>query len=261
MRLFSQLAQDSPIHVGRVIWIAGHSGPETADDSRTHFGVFAPGVTQLFPRGHVIDLHPWEYNEVPVVLAAALAAGAHITALHLTRPAIPIPDRAALGIASHFEAARGAYLIRDFQPGRKKMGTILVQGTLSTHNTVAILPKLEEAGLNVKIVAIISPQLWTLQPAEYRERILPEEDWIDSTCISNRSRRLLHDWLPHQVAAEYAMTSDFDNRWRTGGNLDEVIEEAHLSPEWLLKGIERFVRDRESRLGRLRAALDKASRA
>ncbi len=261
MRLFSQLAQDTPLKVGNVLWIAGHSGPETADDSRTHFGIFAPGVTQLFPDGHVFDLHPWEYNEVPVVLAAALAAGAHITALHLTRPAIPIPDRAALGIASHFEAARGAYLIRDFQPGRKKMGTILVQGTLSTHNTVAILPKLEEAGLNVKIVAIISPQLWTLQPAEYRERILPEEDWIDSTCISNRSRRLLHDWLPHQVAAEYAMTSDFDNRWRTGGNLDEVIEEAHLSPEWLLKGIERFVRDRESRLGRLRAALDKASRA
>ncbi len=52
-----------------MLWVAGHSGPETAEDSRTHFGIFAPGVTQLFPDGHVIDLHPWEYNEVPVVLA------------------------------------------------------------------------------------------------------------------------------------------------------------------------------------------------
>jgi len=40
MRLFSQLAQDSEIKVGRVLWVVGHSGPETADDSRTHFGVF-----------------------------------------------------------------------------------------------------------------------------------------------------------------------------------------------------------------------------
>ena len=55
-----------------MIWVAGHSGPETAEDSRTHFGVYRPDVTQLFPDGQVIDLHPWEYNEVPVLLAAAL---------------------------------------------------------------------------------------------------------------------------------------------------------------------------------------------
>ena len=76
MRLFSQLAQDSQIKVGKVLWIAGHSGPETAEDSRTHFGIYEPYVTQLMPDGHVIDLHPWEHNEVPVVLAAALRAAA-----------------------------------------------------------------------------------------------------------------------------------------------------------------------------------------
>ncbi|MCK4316804.1 MAG: transketolase, partial [Anaerolineae bacterium] len=58
MRLFSQLAQDSQLKVGKVVWIAGHSGPETADDSRTHFGIFSPGVTQLFPQGQIINVHP-----------------------------------------------------------------------------------------------------------------------------------------------------------------------------------------------------------
>ena len=67
-RLFSQLAQDCELKVGKLLWVAGHSGPETADDSRTHFGIFETGVTQLFPEGRVIDLHPWEHNEVPVVL-------------------------------------------------------------------------------------------------------------------------------------------------------------------------------------------------
>ena len=58
MRLFSQLAQDNELKVGKVLSIAGHSGPETAEDCRTHFGIFSIGVTQLFPEGHVIDLHP-----------------------------------------------------------------------------------------------------------------------------------------------------------------------------------------------------------
>lgn len=260
MRLFSQLAQDCPLKVGKVLWIAGHSGPETADDSRTHFGVFAPGVTQLFPDGHVADLHPWEYNEVPVMLAAGLASPAPILALHLTRPAIPIPDRAALGIASHFEAARGAYIIRDYAPGKKPMGCILVQGTMSTHNLVTILPELDRAGLNVKIVAAVCPQFFAWQDAAYRERILPAEDRLDATYISNRSRRLMFDWQLAPIAHEYAMTSDFDDRWRTGGTVDEVIEEARLSPEWLLKGIERFVREREERLARVLRALERAER-
>ena len=46
------------------------AGPETAEDSRTHFGIYSPGVTQLFPDGAIINLHPWEYNEVPVLLAS-----------------------------------------------------------------------------------------------------------------------------------------------------------------------------------------------
>ena len=110
MRLFSQAAQDSQIKLGRVLWVAGHSGPETAEDSRTHFGIFSPGVTSLFPRGHVVNMHPWEANEVPVVLAAALGTGIPILVLHLTRPPVEIPDRAKLGMDGHMDAARGAYV-------------------------------------------------------------------------------------------------------------------------------------------------------
>src|SRR5829696_6706287 len=172
MRLFSQIAQDSDIQVGKVLWVAGHSGPETAEDSRTHFGIFATGVTQLFPEGRTINLIPWEHNEVPVLIAAAMATDAHIVALHLTRPPVQIPDREALGMASHFEAAKGAYIIRDYRPGQPKMGTILVQGTMSTYNTVRLMPKLDELGLNVKLVACVSPELFKRQPKAYQESII-----------------------------------------------------------------------------------------
>jgi len=259
-RLFSQLAQDCELKVGKVLWVAGHSGPETADDSRTHFGIFSPGVTQLFPEGHIINLHPWEHNEVPVVLAAAFRQPAHIVALHLTRPPITVPDRQALGIASHFEAAKGAYLIRPYKPGLPKMGTVIVQGTSTTSGIVDILPRLDAAGLNVKIVAAISHELFNLQPASYRNEILSPADRLDSMVITSEALRLMRPWIDNQVVAEYSMSSDWDNRWRTGGTIPEVLEEAHLSPDWLFKGIERFAKERKQRLDRLQETLEAARR-
>jgi len=258
MRLYSQMAQDCQMKLGKILWVAGHSGPETADDSRTHFGVFSPGVTQLFPQGQIIDVHPWEYNEVPVVIAAALRQPVPIVALHLTRPPIEIPDRQALGIPSHFEAARGAYVMRDYRPDQKPMGTVIIQGTSSTANLIKVLPDLDRLGMNVKIVAATSPDLFRLQPEEYRKKVLPDADWVDSMCITNRSLRLMYDWLSSKVAEEYSLSSDWDNRWRTGGTVDELLAEAHLSPEWILKGIERFVREREQRLDRLQAQVNAA---
>jgi transketolase len=255
MRLFSQLAQDCQLKVGKVIWVAGHSGPETAEDSRTHFGIFETAVTQLFPEGHVIDLHPWEYNEVPVLLGAALATDAHVVALHLTRPAIEIPDRAALGMPSHFEAARGLYVLRDYRPGQPRGGTVYVQGTLSTANLVKLLPELDRAGLNVKIVAVVSPQLFRRQDTAYREAVASTADRWDAMCVTNRSLRLMGEWLTHPLVREYSLASDWDDRWRTGGTVDEVIEEAHLDAKHILAGIERFVRERGERLRRLREAV------
>jgi transketolase len=251
MRLFSQLAQDCELKVGKVLWVAGHSGPETAEDSRTHFGIYEPGVTQLFPEGKVIDLHPWEYNEVPVVLAAALATDVPIIALHLTRPAIELPDREALGMPSHFEAARGAYVLRHFRTDLRPMGTVFVQGTTTTANLVKALPDLDSLGLNVKVVAALSPQLFRRQPASYRDSVIAPADRLDAMAITNRTVKLMRDWVDGPLGAEYSMGADWDNRWRTGGSVDEVMDEAHLTTAYILEGIGRFVRDRESRLQRL----------
>ena len=169
----------------------------------------------LSPRDVSVNVIPWEYNEVPVLIAAAMATNAHIVALHLTRRRSR-SCRAVLGIAPYFDAARGAYLLRDYRAGQPRMGTILVQGSVSTANVVKLLPKLDEQGLNVKLVAAVSPELFWLQPKSYQESILSQGDRIDMTYITNGSRRLMRDWVTHRLADEYAMSSDFDNRWRTG---------------------------------------------
>ncbi len=257
MRLFSQLAQDSDLKVGKVIWVAGHSGPETAEDSRTHFGIFAPGVTQLFPDGHVINIYPYEHNEVAPLLGAAIASGAPIIALHLTRPPINIPDRAKLGMPSHLEAARGAYVMRDYRKDQPRGGCLFVQGTSTTSELVKLIEQgtLDQEKLNVKIVATPSYDLFRRQSEEYRRSVVSEQDMADSTVLSNCGRRLMYDWIANAAAAEYAMTPDWDDRWRTGGSVDEIIDESHLNAKWILAGLKRFVGDRQKRLDRLRAAI------
>jgi len=177
--------------------------------------------------------------------------------LDLTRPPITIPDRAALGIPSHFEAARGAYVVRDYKPGPRG-GVVVVQGTSAMVNVIKVLPELDARNLNVKVVCATSSQLFALQPADYREAVLSPADRADSTVITTQARCLMHAWLFNRVAEEYALSADWDDRWRTGGALDEVLDEAHLSPEWILKGVERFVKERAARLGRLQAELDAA---
>jgi transketolase len=256
MRLFSQLAQDCELKTGKVLWIAGHSGPETAEDSRTHFGIFSIGVTQLFPDGHVIDLHPWEYNEVPVVLGAAFGLDVPIVALHLTRPPIEIPDREALGIPSHLAAARGAYLIRDYLPGLPRGGCVFVRGTMPTRNLVNVLPALDARGVNVKIVAAISPQLFARQDVAYRRSVADPADRLDAMVITNGAFKLMHDWADGPLVREYSLSSDWDDRWRTGGSVAEVIEEANLDEAHILAAIERFAAERPKRLRTLRTLVD-----
>ena len=121
----------------------------------------------------MINIIPWEHNEVPVLIAAAMATDAHIVALHLTRPPIQVPDRAALGIASHFEAAQGRLHDPRLQARPAEDGHDPRPGHDVDRTTRSrLLPKLDELGLNVKLVAAVSPELFRLQPKAYQESIL-----------------------------------------------------------------------------------------
>ena len=258
MRLFSQYAQDADIKVGKVLWVGAHSGPETADDSRTHFGIFSVGVHTLFPKGQVINLHPWDYNEVPVLLAEAFKTEVPIISLHVTRPAYPVVDRKALGIPSHFSAAKGAYILRNYEKGKKRSGCIFVQGTSAVHSVIALLPKIQEENLNVKLVCVTSTELFARQGAEYRDLIIGKGDFVDSTFITTQAKQLMGEWNLNPLSEQYCISSDHDNRWRSGGNLEEILEEAHLNEKWVFNMIKKFAEEREERLAWIAGQLSDA---
>ncbi len=95
-------------------------------------------------------------------------------------------------------------------------------------------------------------------PSRTGSQVIGPADRVNSTVICTQARLTMRQWLLSKMAEEYAMTADWDNRWRTGGTVDEVLEEAHLSPKWLLAGIQRFVADKEQRMDAIRREVDAA---
>jgi transketolase len=253
-RVWSQQNQDGKFRVGVLHILTAHSGPETAADARTHFGIFAPQVWKLFPRGQVINLSFWDYNDVaPGYFAAAEIAARDprvgIITLEVARPDFAVADRSHFADSDLRAAAKGLYVIRDFAPNKPRHGYVVAQGSSSTVNLVKVLPRLEAAGINVKVIAAISEELFDRQPQAYRDSVLPPEARYDLMVVSTGTRRVwpLRNLGP--LTDEYSLTSDFDNCWRTGGLELEVIAEAHLDPESIFSGVERFAKERERRIG------------
>jgi transketolase len=259
-RVWSQQNQDSRFRVGVLHILSGHSGPETAADARTHFGIFAPQVWKLFPRGQAINLNFWDYNDVaPGYFAAAEIAARDpkvgLITIEVARPDFPVADRNTFADTDLRAAAKGFYVIRDFAPGKPKHGYVVTQGSSSTVNLVKVLPELEKAGINIKVIAAISEDLFDRQPESYRRSVLPPEALYDLMVVSTGTRRM---WPLRNVGPltdAYSLTSDWDNQWLTGGLEPEVIAEAHLDPASIRAGIERFARDRAQRLAQQRDQL------
>jgi transketolase len=253
-RVWSQQNQDSKFRVGVLHILTAHSGPETAADARTHFGIFAPQVWKLFPRGQVINLSFWDYNDVaPGYFAAAEIAARDprvgIITLEVARPDFAVADRSQFADSDLRAAAKGLYVIRDFSLNKPRHGYVIAQGSSSTVNLVKVLPRLEAAGVNVKVIAAISEELFDRQPQAYRDSVLPPEARYDLMVVSTGTRRMwpLRNLGP--LTDEYSLTSDFDNCWRTGGLELDVIAEAHLDPDSIFSGVERFAKEHERRVG------------
>jgi transketolase len=259
-RVWSQQNQDSKFRMGVLHILAAHSGPETAADARTHFGIFAPEVWKLFPRGQTIRLNFWDYNDVaPGYFAAAEIAAREskvgIIIIEVARPDFAVADRSRFADTDLNAAAKGLYVIRDFAPDRPRQGYVIVHGASATMNTVKELPHLDERGINVKIISAVSEDLFDRQPESYRRMVLPPEALLDLMVITTGTRRVwpIRDVGP--LTDEYSLTADQGNHWLSGGREADVIAEAHLDQASILSGIQRFAEDRKQRLARQRELL------
>jgi transketolase len=217
-------------------------------------------VWKLFPRGQVINLNFWDYNDVaPAYFAAAEIAARDpkvgIITIEVARPDFPVADRSKFADTDLMAAAKGFYVLRDFAPGQPKQGYVVVQGSSSTVNLIGALGRLEKAGINVRVIAAISEELFDRQPEAYRHSVLPPAAVSDLMVVSTGTRRM---WPLRNVGPltdAYSLTADGDNQWLTGGLEKDVIAESRLDPASIFDGFERFARDHDHRLAEQRTLL------
>ena len=255
VRVWSQQNQDSPFRLGVLNILAGHSGPETAADARTHFGIFSPQVWKLFPRDQVINLNFWDYNDVaPGYLAAAEIAARDpkvgVIVLEVARPDFPVIDRSRLADSDIKAAAKGFYILKDFDPSKPKEGYIVVQGSSCTSNLVAQMDDIEEAGHNVRIIAAVSEELFNRQPKQYRDQVLPESAKYNMMIVSTGTKRMWPVSGVGPLTEEYSLVSDHDDVWLSGGSEGEVLKEARLDPSSIFEAVAKFSTEHSQRMKR-----------
>ena len=255
VRVWSQQNQDSPFRLGVLNILAGHSGPETAADARTHFGIFSPQVWKLFPRDQVINLNFWDYNDVaPGYLAAAEIAARDpkvgVIVLEVARPDFPVIDRAKLADSDIKAAAKGFYILKDFDPSKPKEGYIVVQGSSCTSNLVAQMDAIKEAGHNVRIIAAVSEELFNRQPKQYRDEVLPESAKYNMMIVSTGTKRMWPVTGVGPLTEEYSLVSDHDDVWLSGGSEGEVLKEARLDPSSIFDAVAKFATEHSERMKR-----------
>jgi transketolase len=215
----------------------------------------------LFPKGQVIVLSFWDYNDVaPGYFAAAEIAARDskvgVIVLEVARPDFAVADRSTFADSDPRAAAKGFYLIKDYDPNRPKDGVVVSQGSSSTVNLVSVLEKLEEAGVNVKVIAAISEELFDRQPKSYRDTVLTEAEKFDLMVVTTGTRRVWPVTGVGPLTDEYSLTSDWDNQWLSGGTEDDVIKEAHLDKDSIFEAVKRFAADHDERLSRQASAFN-----
>jgi len=157
----------NPRAKGFFIMLAAHDGPETGEDGPTHHGLFWMSLFNAYPGIKVYK--PMDANETIEMLFYALEKGEPV-AFSVMRPNTPVLKRGEIRrgwtVPAAKEAVSGAYVYKPFDENGKKKIVLAICGGQVMANVLEILLDLEVQNLDIKIVAVTSPELYE----ELRER-------------------------------------------------------------------------------------------
>ena len=229
-----------------LILVCAHAGLKTGEDGPTHAD---PQALQLlqgnFPPGTAVTLTPWEPQEVWPLLAAALRARPAFIAPFVTRPAEPILDRAALGLAPVEAAVTGLYALRSAAGGGAGDGTIVLQGSGVTYAFVeGALPQLDAAGVDLNIFYVASAELFDLLDHDQRQHIFPGARADEAMGITGFTLPTMHRWVRSGHGRCHTLYPFRKGHFLGSGPGAMVLAEAGLDGDSQFAAIMRYVEER-----------------
>lgn len=227
--------QLNPSTKGFFICLAAHDGPETGEDGPTHQGMYWMSSYNALPGIKVYK--PLDANETIEMLFGALEKSEPIV-LSVYRPEQPVIDRK--NIPEAIEANNGAYVYRNFTGSGHKL-VLAISGMQILQNTLEILPELEAKGMDIKIIAVTSPELFEelrkTNPAKAKSILSDEERKLVITLHNGWSGFM----YPFMLTADYDKKAIGISHYLKSGNVEEVYDLAEMSSadikEKILKAI------------------------
>jgi len=214
-----------PEKKGFFIMQAAHDGPETGEDGPTHQGLYWMSLYNAYPGIKVYK--PMDANETIEMLFYALEKGEPI-ALSVMRPNTPVLKRGD-GVPPAREAVNGAYVYRQFKNNGNKKVVLAIAGVQTLLNTLEALPELEAQNLDVKIIAVTSPELFEdlrkNNPQKAQEVLSDEERELVIT-LHNGWAGFLY---PFMLPASYDCKAIGIHTFLKSGNVEEVYKLAGLT--------------------------------
>jgi transketolase len=222
-----------------IILVCAHAGLKTGEDGPTHAD---PQPLQLlqedFPRGTAISLTPWEPQEIWTLTAAALAQRPAVISMFVTRPAEPVLDRPALGLAPAEAAVSGVYTLRETDTPDV---TVVLQESAVTYAFVQeALPLLAEKGVDALVYYVASAELFDLLPEEERRAILPEARAAEAVGITGFTLPTLYRWVTSDAGRSASLYPFRKGQYLGSGQGEVVLAEAGLDGESQAAAILRY---------------------
>ena len=149
------------------IYLFSHDSIGLGEDGPTHQPIGTLASLRAIPNLTVI--RPADANEVVEAWRVALRNDDGPTAIVLTRQGVPVLDRGSVGPAGGI--ARGGYVLSD-GPGGAPQAVLMASGS-EVGLVLAAQQRLAEEGIATRVVNMASLELFSRQPVEYRNEVLP----------------------------------------------------------------------------------------
>jgi transketolase len=151
----------------RAIYVFTHDSIGLGEDGPTHQPIEQLMGLRAIP--NLTLIRPADATETAEAWRVALRNATGPTALALTRQQVPVLDRSKYAPAAG--VGRGGYTLWQAREGAPQ--AIIIGTGSEVHIALEAGHKLAGKGINVRVVSLPSWRLFDLQPADYRESVLP----------------------------------------------------------------------------------------
>ena len=151
----------------KVIYVFTHDSVGLGEDGPTHQPVEHFAVLRAIPK--LVFLRPSDATETVEAWKVAIEHKGSPVALILTRQKLPVFDRKKLASAENLY--KGAYIIKEAKDNPQ---VILMASGSEVYLAIDAAEKLQEEGINVRVVSFPSWELFEKQDSKYKSQVLPE---------------------------------------------------------------------------------------